>query len=83
MKKITTLALSLATISSFGFAKEITIAAVMPVTGPVAAYGQTAYEGVALANKMRPTLKNGDTIKVVLLDTRGEKVETSKGYFAK
>lgn len=49
MKKITTLALSLATISSFGFAKEITIAAVMPVTGPVAAYGQTAYEGCSLS----------------------------------
>lgn len=77
MKKVTTLALSLAVISSFSFAKEITIAAVMPVTGAVAAYGQTAYEGVNLANKMRPTLKNGDTIKVVLLDTRGEKVETS------
>lgn len=77
MKKLTLIAASLAVLSSIGFAKEVVIGAVMPVTGPVAAYGQTAYEGVNLANKMVPTLKNGDKIKVVLLDTKGEKIETS------
>ena len=40
IKKITTLALFLAAISSFGFAKEITIVAVMPATSLVATYEQ-------------------------------------------
>ena len=59
MKKIGVTTMSLLAIGSLAFAKEITIAAIMPVTGAVAAYGQTAWEGVVLANKMVPTLKNG------------------------
>jgi branched-chain amino-acid ABC transport system periplasmic binding protein len=77
MKKIGVTTMSLLAIGSLAFAKEVTIAAIMPVTGAVAAYGQTAWEGVVLANKMVPTLKNGDTLKVVLLDTRGDKTETT------
>jgi len=44
IKKITTLALFLAAISLFGFAKEITIAAVIPTTSSVATYGQAICE---------------------------------------
>jgi branched-chain amino acid transport system substrate-binding protein len=58
-------------------AKEIKIGAIMPMSGSIAAYGQTAYEGVSLANKLEPTLKNGDTVKVILIDTKGEKVEAA------
>ncbi|MDR2100276.1 MAG: ABC transporter substrate-binding protein [Campylobacteraceae bacterium] len=58
-------------------AKEIKIGAIMPMSGAIAAYGQTAYEGLSLANKLEPTLKNGDTIKVILVDTKGDKVETA------
>ena len=46
MKKIGVTTMSLLAIGSLAFAKEITIAAIMPVTGAVAAYGQTAWEGV-------------------------------------
>ncbi|NLM98976.1 MAG: ABC transporter substrate-binding protein [Campylobacteraceae bacterium] len=77
MKKASSLAVSIALLSSLAVAKEIKIGAVMPMSGAIASYGQTAYEGVKLANEMQPTLKNGDTIKVILVDNKGDKVETS------
>lgn len=77
MKKFSVLASSLALISTFGYAKEIAIGLPMPITGAIAAYGQTAYEGVKMANILEPKLKNGDTIKLVLVDTKGDKIETA------
>ncbi len=77
-KKI--LGLSAAAFLSYGTllsAKEIKIGAVMPMSGPLAAYGQVTNLGLELAHKLQPTLKNGDTIKVVLLDNKGDKVETA------
>ncbi len=58
-------------------AKEVRIGVVMPVTGAIAAYGQSGYEGIKLANKMQPTLENGDTVKIILVDNKGDKVETA------
>ncbi len=77
MKKF--LGLTLATVLSLSVvsAKEIKIGAIMPMSGPIAAYGQVTNEGVKLAHKLQPTLKNGDTIKIVLLDNKGDKVETA------
>jgi branched-chain amino acid transport system substrate-binding protein len=77
MKKLATLATATALLASFAVAKEIKIGAVMPMSGPLAAYGQVTYEGVELANELQPTLKNGDTVKLVLVDNKGDKVETS------
>lgn len=77
MKKILNIALASALTCSVIAAKEIKVGAVMPMSGPVAAYGQVTYLGVELANKQQPTLKNGDTIKLVLLDNKGDKVETA------
>jgi len=77
MKRLSVLATSVALVSSLAMAKEIKIGAVMPMSGPLAAYGQTTYEGIELANKLQPTLKNGDTIKLVLVDNKGDKVETA------
>ena len=77
MRKLATLATSVALLASVAVAKEIKIGAVMPMSGPLAAYGQTTYEGIKLAQKLQPTLKNGDTIKLVLVDNKGDKVETS------
>jgi branched-chain amino acid transport system substrate-binding protein len=77
-KKI--LGLSVATLlscSSLLSAKEIKVGAVMPMSGPLAAYGQVTNLGVELAHKLQPKLKNGDTIKIVLLDNKGDKVETA------
>ena len=77
MKKSVVLATSVALLSSLAVAKEIKIGAVMPMSGPLAAYGQVTYEGVEFANKLQPALKNGDTIKLVLVDNKGDKVETA------
>lgn len=77
MKKLTLLATSVALLSSVAMAKEIKVGAVMPMSGPLAAYGQVTYEGIEFANSLQPTLKNGDTIKLVLVDNKGDKVETA------
>ncbi len=77
MKKTNLLLSMIMLATSASFAKEIKIGAVMPMTGAIAAYGQNAYDGVELANKMQPKLKNGDTIKIVLVDNKGDKVETA------
>ena len=77
MRKMLSLAVITALTSSVVLAKEIKIGAVMPMSGAIAAYGQKANLGVELAQKLQPTLKNGDTIKIVLLDNKGDKVETA------
>ncbi|MBE0492403.1 MAG: ABC transporter substrate-binding protein [Sulfurospirillum sp.] len=77
MRKLATIATSVALIASFSVAKEIKIGAVMPMSGPLAAYGQVTYEGIEYANTLQSTLKNGDTLKLVLVDNKGDKVETA------
>ena len=77
MKKILSIALASSLTCSVVMAKEINIGAVMPMSGSVAAYGQVTNLGVELAHKLQPTLKNGDTIKIILLDNKGDKVETA------
>ncbi len=77
MKKILSLALAASVACTVSMAKEIKVGAVMPMTGPLAAYGQTANLGIELAHKLQPKLKNGDTIKLVLLDNKGDKVDTA------
>ncbi|QDF28617.1 ABC transporter substrate-binding protein [Halarcobacter anaerophilus] len=79
MKKLISLAVASALTCGVALAKEIKVGALMPMTGTIAAYGQTANLGVELANKLQPKLKNGDTIKLVLLDNKGDKVETANG----
>ncbi|MCW1360621.1 ABC transporter substrate-binding protein [Campylobacter sp. CCS1377] len=58
-------------------AKEINIGIVMPLTGATAAYGQSALDGIKIANSMQNTLKNGDKINLVVVDTKGDKIESS------
>ncbi|MBL0687664.1 MAG: ABC transporter substrate-binding protein [Sulfurospirillum sp.] len=77
MKKFITLATSVVLLASMVVAKEIKVGAIMPMSGPLASYGQVTYEGIKLAHKLQPTLKNGDTIKLVLVDNKGDKVETA------
>lgn len=77
MKKVLSLALASALTCGVAMAKEIKIGAVMPMSGPLAAYGQVTYLGLELANKLQPKLANGDTVKLVLVDNKGDKVETA------
>ena len=64
-------------VATFALAKEIHIGVVMPMSGSLAGYGQTAYEGIELANSLQPKLKNGDSLKLVLVDNKGDKVESA------
>ena len=77
MKKLVLLATSAAVLATLSFAKEIKIGVTMAMSGPYAAYGQPIYEGIELSNSLQPTLKNGDTIKLILTDTKGDKVEAA------
>ena len=77
MKKLLSIALASSLTCGVVMAKEIKVGAVMPMSGPLAAYGQVTNLGLELAHKQQPTLKNGDTIKIVLLDNKGDKVETA------
>ncbi|ACZ12507.1 ABC transporter substrate-binding protein [Sulfurospirillum deleyianum] len=73
--------LAVATIASCvvsaSLAKEISLGVVLPMSGSLAAYGQISYEGVEFAHSLNPTLKNGDTIKLVLVDSKGDKIESA------
>ncbi|MCD6545297.1 MAG: ABC transporter substrate-binding protein [Thermotogae bacterium] len=57
-------------------AETIKIAAVLPLTGAVAAYGQQGKQGILLANEMFPEVL-GKKIEVVFIDTKSEKAETA------
>ncbi len=62
---------------TFSYAKEISVGVVMPMSGALASYGQTTFEGIHLAHSLQPKLKNGDTVKLVLVDNKGDKVESA------
>lgn len=76
MKK---LILSVLVIANFLYAKDISVGVVLPLTGTMAAYGQDIYNGIELANKLQPKLSNKDTVKLIAIDTKGDKLETSNG----
>ncbi len=64
-------------LASSSYAKEVKVGVVLPMTGLVAAFGQSAWKGVKLAQSMEPTAKDGSKIHLTLLDNKGMKVETA------
>lgn len=77
MKKLISIALATALTSTFAFSKEVKIGVIMPMSGPIGGFGQSAMEGLELMNKMAPKLKNGDEIKLVLVDNKSDKIESA------
>jgi len=75
--KLFLLLLSVAALTTSVYAKEVKIGVVMPMSGDIGGYGQSANKGVQLAQELTPTLKNGDTIKVILLDNKSDKIESA------
>lgn len=63
--------------ASLLFAKELNIGVIMPLSGSLAAYGQSALEGIKIAHSMKDTLANGDKVKLVVVDTKGDKLESA------
>lgn len=76
-KRALTLLLSAAVMGSVAFAKEVKIGVVLPMSGPIGGFGQSANKGVVLAHELQPTLKNGDTLKVILYDNKSDKIESA------
>jgi len=78
LKKILGLTLtSLLACSSVLVAKEVKIGVIMPMSGPIGGFGQSAVEGLNLMHKLTPKLENGDDIKLVLVDNKSDKIESA------
>ena len=77
MKKVLSIAAAAALMSGAAMAKEVKVGVVLPLTGPIAAFGQTSKGGLDIAYEQNNKLKNGDTVKLVVLDDRGDKVEAA------
>ncbi len=77
MKKVLSIAAAAALMSGVAMAKEVKIGVVLPLTGPIAAFGQTSKGGLDIAYAQNNKLKNGDTVKLIVLDDRGDKVEAA------
>ncbi|NPA50329.1 MAG: ABC transporter substrate-binding protein [Epsilonproteobacteria bacterium] len=77
MRKILSLAAAVALFGGFVSAKEVKIGVILPLTGPIAAFGQTSKAGLDIAYEKNHKLKNGDEVKLVVLDDRGDKVEAA------
>jgi len=77
MKKVLSIAAAAALMSGMAIAKEVKIGVVLPLTGPIAAFGQTSKGGLDIAYEQNHKLKNGDEVKLVVLDDRGDKVEAA------
>ncbi|WP_448384376.1 ABC transporter substrate-binding protein [Desulfosoma sp.] len=54
----------------------IKIGAYLPMTGAVAAYGQMEWDGIQIANEIKPTVL-GKKIELVLVDTKSDKIEAA------
>ncbi len=77
MKKVLSIAAAAALMSGAAMAKEVKVGVVLPLTGPIAAFGQTSKGGLDIAYEQNNKLKNGDTVKLIVLDDRGDKVEAA------
>ncbi len=77
MNKALSIVAAAALMSTMAIAKEVKIGVVLPLTGPIAAFGQTSKGGLDIAYAQNNKLKNGDTVKIIVLDDRGDKVEAA------
>jgi len=77
MKKALSIVAATALISGIAMAKDVKIGVVLPLTGPIAAFGQTSKGGLDIAYEQNHKLKNGDNVELVVLDDRGDKVEAA------
>lgn len=77
MKNTLSTVMIAAIMSSALVAKEIKVGVILPLTGSMATFGQTSKGGLDVAYEQSNKLKNGDTIKLVVLDDRSDKMEAS------
>ncbi len=77
MKRTLSIVAAAALMSGIAMAKDVVVGVVLPLTGPIAAFGQTSKGGLDIAYEQNHKLKNGDEVKLVVLDDRGDKVEAA------
>ncbi len=77
MKKSLSIVAAVALMGGIAVAKDVKIGVVLPLTGPIAAFGQTSKNGLDIAYAQNHKLKNGDNVKLIVLDDRGDKVEAA------
>ena len=58
-------------------ANEIKIGVVLPLSGALSGYGQPSQKGLEVIQSLTPKLKNGDTIKLIVIDDKSDKVEAA------
>ena len=61
---------------TFAAKDTLKIGVYLPMTGPVAAYGQMEWAGVQTANKIMPTVL-GKKVELFLVDTKSDKIEAA------
>ncbi|MBN2514693.1 MAG: ABC transporter substrate-binding protein [Deltaproteobacteria bacterium] len=61
---------------TFAAKGTVKIGVYLPMTGPVAAYGQMEWAGVQTANKIMPTVL-GKKVELFLVDTKSDKIEAA------
>ncbi len=77
MKSLTSFVAAAALMSGISFAKEVKIGVVLPLTGGVAAFGETSKKGLEVAHEQNSKLSNGDSVKLIIVDDRSDKVEAA------
>jgi len=77
MKKLVSLLAASAVAATLVSAKEVKIGVVLPMSGPIGGFGQYANKGLQFAYKLNHTLKNGDNVKLILLDNKSDKIEAA------
>ena len=77
MRKFTSIIAAAALLSGLAYAKEVKIGVVLPLTGGIAAFGETSKRGLDLASEQNNTLSNGDKVKLIYVDDRSDKVEAA------
>lgn len=75
MKKICLVLLLLC--GAFANAEAIKIGVVLPVSGAVGGFGELGKRGIDLAYKAQSKTKNGDSITVVFVDNKSDKIESA------
>ncbi len=58
-------------------AGEVKIGVIMPMSGAIGGFGQSANKGIELMHELAPKLKNGDDIKLILVDNKSDKIESA------
>ncbi len=79
MKRVLLMAFIVGMMMTSLLSKEIKIGVILPMSGPVGGFGQNAFKGIELAKQMKPKLDNGDSIKIVLIDNKSDKIESANG----